>query len=175
MTVGHSEYWSAGMRTAVTDARNAGTSLAFFAGNLMWWKVRWASSQYGNEPYRTMITYKESLDTARSDPADPSTWTGEWRDPRFSPPADGGQPENALTGQFWFVNEGTYAMQVPSQYSTLRFWRDTSVASLQSGQHRHTVRRVAGLRMGRGRRQRVPASRRDSTCPRPPRPSPSSS
>ena len=38
MTVGHSEYWSSGMRTTVTDARNAGTNLAFFAGNLMCWK-----------------------------------------------------------------------------------------------------------------------------------------
>ena len=29
---------------------------------------------------------------------------------------------------------GTYAIQVPSTYSKLRFWRDTSIASLQSGQ-----------------------------------------
>ena len=71
----------------------------FFAGNLMYWKIRWASSQYGNEADRTIICYKESLDSARSDPADPPTWTGAWADPRFSPPADGGQPANALTGQ----------------------------------------------------------------------------
>ena len=25
-------------------------------------------------------------------------WTGTWRDPRFSPPSEGGRPENALTG-----------------------------------------------------------------------------
>ena len=135
MTVGHSEYWSAGMRSAVTAARDAGTSLGFFAGNLMWWKVRWTSSQYGNEPYRTMVTYKESLDNAQTDPSDPPTWTGEWRDPRFiSSGDDSGQPENALTGQLWFVNCCSYAMQVPSQYSKLRFWRNTNVAQLQSGQ-----------------------------------------
>ena len=134
LTAGHSEYWSAGMRTAVTDARNAGTNLAFLAGNLMYWKIRFSSSQYGNEADRTIVCYKESLDSARTDPADPPTWTGSWADPRFSPPADGGQPSNALTGQYWAVNEGTYAIQVPSEYSALRFWRDTSVASLQSGQ-----------------------------------------
>ena len=30
---------------------------------------RWATSQYGNEPYRTLITYKESLDSTQTDPA----------------------------------------------------------------------------------------------------------
>ncbi|HLK00145.1 MAG TPA: N,N-dimethylformamidase beta subunit family domain-containing protein, partial [Streptosporangiaceae bacterium] len=70
---GHSEYWDAGDRTNVTAARDAGVSLAFFAGNLMWWKTRWAASQYGNEPERTLIVYKESLDSTVSDPADPPT------------------------------------------------------------------------------------------------------
>ena len=35
---------------------------------------------------------------ASIDPTDPPTWTGTWRDPRFSPPADAGLPENALQG-----------------------------------------------------------------------------
>ena len=133
MSVGHAEYWDAGDRANVTAARNAGVSLAFFAGNLMWWKTRWTTSQYGNEPYRTLITYKESLDSKQTDPADPPTWTGEWRDPRFSPPGDA-QPENALTGQLWMVNCCSYALQIPSDYSNLRIWRDTSIASLQPGQ-----------------------------------------
>ncbi len=94
----------------VTAARDAGVNLAFFTGNTMWWKTRWANSQYGNEADRTLITYKESLDSTQSDPADPPTWTGAWRDPRFSPPGDdGGQPENALTGQLWTVNCCSYA------------------------------------------------------------------
>ena len=114
MNAGHSEYWDAGARANVTAARNAGVNLAFFTGNTMWWKTRWANSQYGNEPYRTLITYKESLDSAQSDPADPPTWTGAWRDPRFTASGDdGGQPENALTGQLWTVNCCSYADQVP--------------------------------------------------------------
>jgi hypothetical protein len=134
MNVGHSEYWDAGSRANVAAARDAGVNLAFFTGNTMWWKTRWANSQYGNEPYRTLITYKESLDSTQSDPSDPPTWTGAWRDPRFSPPGDGGQPENAVTGQLWMVNCCSYALQVPSAYAKLRFWRNTSVASLGSGQ-----------------------------------------
>src|SRR5947208_3059238 len=55
-------------------------------------------------------------------------------DPRFSPPADGGLPQNALTGQLFVVNSGTTDIRVPSQYSKLRFWRNTAVATLPSGQ-----------------------------------------
>ena len=134
MTSGHSEYFDAGDRTNITAARDAGVNLAFFSGNLMWWKTRWANSQYGNEPYRTLITYKESLDSTQSDPSDPPTWTGAWRDPRFSPPGDGGQPENALTGQLWTVNCCSYADQVPAAYSQLQFWKNTAVANLSAGQ-----------------------------------------
>ena len=134
VNAGHSEYWDPGDRTNVTAARDAGVNLAFFAGNLMWWKTRWAPSQYGNEPDRTLITYKESLDSTQSDPDDPSTWTGEWRDPRFSPPDDGGNPENALTGQLWEVNCCSYALSIPAAYSKLRLWANTSIAKLATGQ-----------------------------------------
>jgi hypothetical protein len=133
MNVGHSEYFDASDRASITTARNAGVNLAFFTGNTMWWKTRWANSQYNNEPYRTLITYKESLDSVQSDPADPPTWTGAWRDPRFSPPADG-QPENALTGQLWSVNCCSYPDTASAAYSKLRFWRNTAVASLSPGQ-----------------------------------------
>ena len=135
MSVGHDEYWSGGERANVEAARNAGVSMMFLSGNEVYWKTRWGpSTDSSNEPYRTLITYKESLDSKPSDPQDPPTWTGSWWDPRFSPPGDGGKPQNALTGQLWLVNEGTYAIQVPSQYSKLRFWHNTSVAKLQAGQ-----------------------------------------
>jgi hypothetical protein len=133
MNVGHSEYWDVGDRANVTAARDAGVDLAFFAGNLMYWKTRWAADVNG-ENYRSLITYKESADSAQTDPSDPPTWTGLWRDPRFSPPDDGGQPENALTGQLWMVNCCSYAIQVPYAYSKLQIWDNTAVASLQSGQ-----------------------------------------
>jgi hypothetical protein len=133
MNVGHSEYWDPGDRANVTAARDKGVNLAFFAGNLMWWKTRWAADSSG-ENYRVLVTYKESLQSTQLDPDDPPTWTGNWRDPRFSPPGDGGQPENALTGQLWMVNCCSYAEQVPYAYSKLAIWRNTAVADLQPGQ-----------------------------------------
>ena len=59
---------------------------------------------------------------------------GAWRDPRFSPPANGGKPENALTGQYFLVNAGTADITVPSQYGKLRMWRNTAASTLNSGQ-----------------------------------------
>jgi hypothetical protein len=132
---GHDEYWSEGQRANVEAALAAGVNLAFFSGNEMFWKTRWAPSSEGNNtPYRTLITYKETHYNAPVDPQDPPTWTGSWRDPRFSPPANGGKPENALTGQEFLVNAGTADITVPYQYSKLRLWHGTAVSTLSSGQ-----------------------------------------
>ena len=51
---------------------NAGVNLAFFTGNTMCWKTRWAASQSGKEADRTLITYKESLDSAQSGSGGPA-------------------------------------------------------------------------------------------------------
>ncbi|HEV3093145.1 MAG TPA: N,N-dimethylformamidase beta subunit family domain-containing protein, partial [Solirubrobacteraceae bacterium] len=132
---GHDEYWSGAQRANVEAAREAGVNLAFFSGNELFWKTRWAASIDGsNTSYRTLVSYKETHFEGPTDPQDPSVWTGAWRDPRASPPADGGRPENALTGQQFTVNSGTSDITVPSQYSRLRLWRNTAVASLQAGQ-----------------------------------------
>ena len=139
MSVGHDEYWSGQQRANVAAARDAGVNLAFFSGNEMFWKTRWENSVDGsNTPYRTLVCYKETHDNAVTDPMDPPTWTGTWRDPRFSPPADGGLPENQLTGTIFTVNVGVNdvgsPMSVPASDAGLRFWRNTTVANLQPGQ-----------------------------------------
>jgi Domain of unknown function (DUF4082)/Fibronectin type III domain/Bacterial Ig domain len=135
LSVGHDEYWSGEQRSNVEAARAAGVSLAFFSGNEMFWKTRWEPSiAPGAAANRTLVTYKETHFDAPVDPKDPPTWTGTWRDPRFSPPADGGRPENAVTGQFFIVNSGTTDITVPAQYSGLRFWRNTAAAALSAGQ-----------------------------------------
>jgi len=83
---GHDEYWSGGERASVTAARDAGVHLAFFSGNTTFWKTRWENAIDGSgTPYRTLVCYKETHANAVIDPADPPTWTGTWRDPRFSP------------------------------------------------------------------------------------------
>jgi Domain of unknown function (DUF4082)/Bacterial Ig-like domain len=134
LSVGHDEYWSADERANVTAARDSGVNLAFFSGNEMFWKTRWEPSIDGsNTSYRTLVCYKETLDSAKIDPT--PTWTGTWRDPRFSPPADGGRPENAVSGQLFMVNaDRSDPMYVPAQYSKLRFWRNTDIANLAPGQ-----------------------------------------
>lgn len=135
VTAGHDEYWSGGMRNNVEAARNAGVNIAFFTGNEVFWKTRFENSIDGSATaYRTMVCYKETKSTVRLDPADPPTWTGTWRDPTWSPPADGGRPENALGGTIFTVNRGSAAITVPAAYSRLRIWRNTSVATLAAGQ-----------------------------------------
>ena len=134
LSVGHDEYWSGPQRANVEAARDAGVHLAFFSGNEVFWKTRWENSIDGSgTPYRTLVSYKETHANAVIDPQDPPTWTGTWRDPRFSPSADGGRPENGLTGTIFKVNSGTVALQVPAADGKLRFWRGTSVASLAPG------------------------------------------
>jgi hypothetical protein len=136
LSVGHDEYWSGGQRTNVEAARNAGVHLAFFSGNEVFWKTRWENSiDASSTPYRTLVSYKETHANEVIDPADPPTWTGTWRDPRFSPPGDGGRPENALTGTIFMVNGTDYkALVVPAADGKMRFWRNTSVANLAPGQ-----------------------------------------
>jgi regulation of enolase protein 1 (concanavalin A-like superfamily) len=135
LSVGHDEYWSGAQRANVEAARGNGIHLAFFSGNEVFWKTRWENSIDGsNTAHRTLVCYKETHANQVIDPADPPTWTGTWRDPRFSPPADGGRPENALTGTIFMVNDGaTTSIQVPSADGKMRFWRNTAIANLASG------------------------------------------
>ncbi|MBG0563921.1 DUF4082 domain-containing protein [Actinoplanes aureus] len=132
LSVGHDEYWSGPQRAAVEAARDSGVSLAFFSGNEVYWKTRWENSKDGTDTgHRTLVCYKETWDAAKSDPT--SEWTGTWRDPRFSPPSNGGRPENQLTGTLFQANEVDLSMEVPAAHGKNRFWRDTTVAELPSG------------------------------------------
>jgi hypothetical protein len=134
LSVGHDEYWSGQQRANIEAARNAGVDLAFFSGNEMFWKTRWENSIDGSgTPYRTLVVYKETHANAKIDPS--AQWTGTWRDPRFSPPSDGGRPENAVTGTIFMVNGPSRndAIEVPAAEGKLRLWRNTSIATLPDG------------------------------------------
>jgi fibronectin type 3 domain-containing protein/regulation of enolase protein 1 (concanavalin A-like superfamily) len=134
LSVGHDEYWSGGQRANVEAARGAGVHLAFFSGNDVFWKTRWENSIDGsNTSYRTLVCYKETHEDAKTDPT--ASWTGTWRDPRFSPPSDGGRPENALTGTLFMVN--AYRMDpivVSAAEGKHRFWRNTGIDQLAPGE-----------------------------------------
>jgi hypothetical protein len=147
LSVGHDEYWSGQKRANVQAARAVGVSLAFLSGNEGFWKTRWENSIDGsNTPYRTLVCYKETLGpnstppaTAVIDPQDPPTWTGTWRDPTKSPPADGGKPENALNGTIFRVNgpgtdNNNLSIKVPAADGKMRFWRNTAVANQSASQ-----------------------------------------
>ncbi|MDT4987081.1 MAG: hypothetical protein QOI74_1175, partial [Micromonosporaceae bacterium] len=135
LSVGHDEYWSAAERSNVETARDAGVNLAFFSGNEVYWRTRLGPSEAGTATgNRTVICYKETWGNAKIDTTSPQ-WTGTWRDPRYTPAAvGGGNPENALTGTAYMANTDDLTLQVPEPQGKLRLWRNTSVATLATGQ-----------------------------------------
>lgn len=129
LSVGHDEYWSEAQRDHVEAARDAGTNLAFFSGNEVYWKTRWEPSQDGSKtPNRTLICYK---DTWANAPIDPVEATPTWRDPRFGDLGHG--PENELTGTLYQSNSVDLAITVSAAEGKLRLWRNTALANLPSG------------------------------------------
>jgi hypothetical protein len=139
LSTGHDEYWSKEERNTVEAAKAAGKNMAFFSGNEVYWKTRWENSVDGTStPFRTMVCYKEGTlptpgENACGGKCDPTTeWTGLWRDGCSFPNDNACKPENALTGEIsWDGTTGT--IMVPDTYKSLRFWRNTSVATLAAG------------------------------------------
>ena len=144
LSVAHDEYWSGRQRRNVEAARDAGVHLGFFSGNEVFWKTRFEPSIDGSEePYRTLVTYKETHANAKIDPM-PDVWTGTWRDSRpFNP--EGPQPENALTGTVFTVNAWRNdPIIVPAEYAQIRIWRNTDVARLEPGERAVLLKGLLG-------------------------------
>jgi hypothetical protein len=87
LSVGHDEYWSAGMRDGLEAFIAQGGNCAFFSGNTCCWQVR--VEDHG----RTLVCHKRAIER------DPVFKTGDWKqlstlwsDPRLQ------RPENRLTG-----------------------------------------------------------------------------
>ena len=133
MSSGHDEYWSQDQRAHVEGASASGVNLAFFTGNGMYWKTRW------EDGHRTLVCYKET--TQKVDPS--PQWTGLWRDPRFSPPSDGGRPENAVSGTL-YAQRSDLAIAVPAADGKMRFWRNTTIAQQSPGQTATLPNRTLG-------------------------------
>ncbi|GAB5368460.1 hypothetical protein AAMO2058_001321100 [Amorphochlora amoebiformis] len=143
LSVGHDEYVSLEQRRNVEKARDAGVSLMFWSANEFYWSIRWENSIFDNTSYRTMVCYKESQSNVKIDPL-PGSWTGTFRDARSINPR-GAMPENALMGTIFTVNaQRVDAMKVPSAFSNLRFWRNTSIQALKPGSSYTTFRGVLG-------------------------------
>ncbi|MDR7110830.1 hypothetical protein J2X03_000686 [Microbacterium trichothecenolyticum] len=133
LSVGHDEYWSGAQRANMEAARNAGVSFAFLTGNEGYWRTRWEASADGsNTSYRTLVSYKETWANAKIDPD--TQWTGTSRDPRFATPAQGARnPENALSGTMYMVNDIDLPLRVGSDEGKLRIWRNTGLSALAAG------------------------------------------
>ncbi|HEV7980488.1 N,N-dimethylformamidase beta subunit family domain-containing protein, partial [Amycolatopsis sp.] len=133
LAVGHDEYWSSEQRNNVEAARDAGVHMAFMTGNEIFWKTKWEPSTASgtSTDWRTVVCYKETKGTQNDGT---NTWTGTWRDPRYSPPQDGGRPENSLLGNIFTVNgHRNDSLEVPSAFGKTRLWRNTAVANLAAG------------------------------------------
>ncbi len=150
LSVGHDEYWSGRERANVEAARDAGVNLAFFSGNEVYWKTRWEPATDGRLN-RILVCYKEGNEGeyACGSKCDPSTeWTGLWRNGCTSPNGNACKPENLLTGQLsYFLTGNTVGINVPASVKDYRFWRNTSVENLTSGQVLTTAPGTLGYEM----------------------------
>lgn len=99
VSLGHDEYWSAPMRTAVEAARDSGTNLAFLGANAAYWRVRYEDGG------RTMVATK----SAAEDPGQGEETTDLWRR------GPGAVPENSLTGMLYecFPAQGPLVVHDP--------------------------------------------------------------
>jgi hypothetical protein len=135
VTVGHLEYVSDNQRSAIENAIAHGVSWANLTGNDFYWKIDpQASIDPSHQPNRTIVCYKETLVDQDINPS--LIWTGTWRDRRFSPPNDGGRPENVLTGQLFTVDTVPRddSIQFTADEGRSPFLRYTAAANLRAGQ-----------------------------------------
>ncbi len=87
LSVGHDEYWSAGMRDAVETFVDDGGRAAFFSGNTSFWQIRHEPDERTQVAYKTAIEQDPLFGTDRQE-----NLSTMWSDPLV------GRPENAMTG-----------------------------------------------------------------------------
>jgi hypothetical protein len=132
MFVGHNEYWSDGMRAGWERAKNLGVSIFSCASNEVFWRLVGTNADSAGRP-RTWECQKSTIDGRGSTRPQ---WTGTWRDPDGAGKG-GNNPENSFTGTIFAVNgPDLRALAVPfaGGYSAQPLWRNSSVASLTTGQ-----------------------------------------
>ncbi len=106
LAVGHSEYWSKPMRTAVETARDAGINLAFISADSVDWQVRFEPSPATAAANRVMVCYKSKT----VDPVQGPTTTVEWSDPFIN------LPEQPLVGVMFAAQNVAGFADPPASY-----------------------------------------------------------
>jgi hypothetical protein len=117
------------MRTAITQARNAGVHLGFFTANTGYWKVRLEPDPWTGEPDRVMVGYK-TTESGQPDPSGDPTTT--WRDPQGA-----NEPENALMGIAYIGDNDSlyFPLRVTAEQAADRLFRSTGLQGMPPGSY----------------------------------------
>ena len=107
LSVGHDEYWTYGMKSAIHQARDQGTHLGYFGADAVYWQVRFENSiQSLPASNRTVVGYKEAAQgfdpyAIDGDPTNDKFITARFRDlaaPPYNVIDPIARPENDLIG-----------------------------------------------------------------------------
>lgn len=128
LSSGHDEYWSQNMRDAVEAWRDvAGGNSIFMSGNEILWRTRFVYN--GDETqmwcYKDTMPGPSGVTRQAGDAYDPVTWTGTWKDTRWS----NCHPEWLLTGTSFGMN-GIYdydAVIPKNPYGGFKAWGNTAL------------------------------------------------
>lgn len=126
---GHDEYWTQPMRNAIEEWRDVfGGHSIFLSGNEVFWRARF---EYVDDEVRmwcykdTMPGPTDALPRNAGEAFDPVSWTGTWKDTRWSER----QPEWFLTGTDFGMNGVfDYDPVIPQNpYGGLKVWGGSSL------------------------------------------------
>ena len=117
--MGHDEYWTTTMRSVVTEARDAGTNLAFLGANTMYWRVRLENRPTGEA--RVLVGYRHDAHLDPMGDRNPPEATFRFRD---DPAAD---PEDSLIGMQYecYPVDADYVVVTPKWWG----FRDAGVSA----------------------------------------------
>ncbi len=105
-TLGHDEYWTPGRRAAITQARDAGSNVAFVGANTCFRRIRLAAAN------RSVICYRSDVAQDPVYSSDPALATADYRVP---PHPD---PESSLTGVIYegYPVDAPYVIHQPGHW-----------------------------------------------------------
>eukprot|EP01031_Cornospumella_fuschlensis_P026517 gene26517-32044_t len=150
LSVGHDEYWTPALHSALRRARDSGVSLGFFSGNEGYWRVLWeedyskhlqgvrsnASSYLPHSAmllsfasHRVIVCHKHTITNTPALSA--ALYTGTFPDPRQP-----SFPLPPLSAQLFLVNAyRADRLSVPRELLSLRAWRNVSAGLEHDGSY----------------------------------------